>query len=406
MALDQETKKLLDEMSGRVKKIDTIEGALEQIEETHKGLPGLIDKKLAAVRSMVGDDRHGYRGVFADERQASAFACLALRHAPGSTGAKADDYLKKNFPDLHERVLDTTADGSLIPHEMSTRMQSLFESYGVFEPNAFSMPMGAGSLSFSEQLTDPEVYLLDEGEDSDEDEPSFGTINLNPKSWGVFMLWPKTLEEDALPALGEMIAVSIARAIAKKLDTVGFTGTGTAASFGIRGVAPALQAVDVNPANVAGLVVGSGNAYDELTLADHQQVVAALPQYADDGAAWYCHRAYFANVMMRLMLAAGGVTAAEVQGRRELLFLGYPVRITQVMPKTEANAQVPVLFGDLRMAATIGNRRGLTLETSEHAAFRKRQMALLASRRLAVNVHNVGDTEEAGPMVGLQTAAA
>ncbi|MEN1705331.1 MAG: phage major capsid protein [Planctomycetota bacterium] len=406
MPLDTETKQMLDEMSGRVKKIDTIEGALTQLEESQKGLPGLIDKKLATVRSMIGDDRHGYRGIFTDERQAAAFACITLRSAPGEIGDKADAYLKREFPDLHQRVMDTTTSGSLIPHEMSTRVQALFESFGVFEAESFPMPMGSASLSFSEQLTDPEVYILEEGEDSDEDEPTFGTINLNPKTWTVCIIWPKQLEEDALPALGELIARSVTRAMAEKLDEVGFTGTADKASFGIRGVAPALQAIDANPANVPGLVLGSGNAWDELTLGDHEEVVATLPQYADSNAKWYCHRRYFGTVMMRRMLEQGGVTAAEVQGRRELLFLGYPVRVVQKMPKAEANSQVPVVFGDLRMASTIGNRRQLTMETSEHAQFKKRQMTLLATRRLAVNVHDVGDAEEAGPMVGLVTAPA
>jgi HK97 family phage major capsid protein len=205
----------------------------------------------------------------------------------------------------------------------------------------------------------------------------------------------------------------MAYGFAKKEDECGFVGDGTQTYHNIVGVTRALTALSGTIANIAGLVVAAGNLFSEFTLADHESVVARLPQYADTmNAAWYCHRTYYFETMMRLALAAGGTTAAEViSGTREFRFLGYPVRITQTMPKTDANSQVACLLGDLRMAAALGDRRENRIAMSEHSDFANDLLAVRGTTRLDINVHDVGNASataadrEAGPMVGLISAA-
>ena len=46
------------------------------------------------------------------------------------------------------------------------------------------------------------------------------------------------------------------------------------------------------------------------------------------------------------------------------------------------------------------------MDQSTEAEFAKRQVVVLGVRRVAVNVHDVGSAEAAGPVVGLITAAA
>ena len=101
-------------------------------------------------------------------------------------------------------------------------------------------------------------------------------------------------------------------------------------------------------------------------------------------------------------------------------FLGYPVIVSQVMPKTSAVNQVACLFGNLRMAASLGDRRMTTIQMSEHAlnAFEQDEVVIRGTERFDIVVHDVGDPvagegtpksaiagNVAGPIVGLVTAS-
>lgn len=116
--------------------------------------------------------------------------------------------------------------------------------------------------------------------------------------------------------------------------------------------------------------------------------------------------------MLKLALAAGGVTKEEiVNGQRTPTFLGYPVAVTQVMPKVEANSQVCAVLGDLALAASLGSRRDVSIAMSEHSRFGYDQIEFRGTQRFDINVHSVGNASAtagsrvAGPIVGLITAA-
>jgi len=193
-------------------------------------------------------------------------------------------------------------------------------------------------------------------------------------------------------------------AMAKQVDECVFNGDTSSTYFGHFGIIPKLK--DINGVDDGGgLVLGTGNAWSELTLTDLEKLAGTIPNYADENAKWYCHRKFFFTVIAKLVLDAGGVTATEMEGRRQLQFLGYPVELSQVMPKTEANSQVPVVFGDMRQAVTLGRRREMTVDTSRDYKFAERQLTFLGTRRIAINCHSLGSATEAGPMAGLITAA-
>jgi HK97 family phage major capsid protein len=116
--------------------------------------------------------------------------------------------------------------------------------------------------------------------------------------------------------------------------------------------------------------------------------------------------------MERVMLAAGGVTAAEIAaGRRQPMFMGYPVEFAQAMPSTEANSQVCALFGALDLSSLFGDRRMTTIATSEHLNFAEDELAIRGTERFDINNHDVGNASATaadrvpGPIVGLITAA-
>lgn len=383
------------------KLVPAIAAAIKQLEEQQAKQADNLKGELARTRRVAYNPEGGYRGVFATEEQARAFGLQCMYAC--SQNEKFADAIKGEFPDVY-KAMDTVNDPSIVFPEFSTRMQSLFESYGVFERNAFAMPMSSDTLTFMRETGEVTVFLVGEGNSPTASDIDTDNVTLNAKKWGVLNFYSDELGEDAAIAVGELLARSIARAQGKKMDNIGFNGDATDTYFGINGVRTRLITVN-GVDDGGGLVLGSGNAWDELTLIDHEKTAGALPQYAADMAKWYASRAYFFNVMVKLMLAAGGVTAAEIEGKRRLQFMGDPVEISQVLPTAEANSQIPVLYGDLSQAATVGNRRQLAIKQSEHFKFGEGQITTLATRRVAVNVHDVGTATEAGPMVGLVTAA-
>jgi HK97 family phage major capsid protein len=117
-------------------------------------------------------------------------------------------------------------------------------------------------------------------------------------------------------------------------------------------------------------------------------------------------------VLLRLSLEAGGTLVTDGAGGKT--FLTYPVEIVQVMPRKSAASQVPLLFGNLRQAARLGDRKAMTVAVSEsnRTEFTEDLLSIRGIERFDVNVHDVGNASadeeerEAGPVVGLITRPA
>ena len=91
-------------------------------------------------------------------------------------------------------------------------------------------------------------------------------------------------------------------------------------------------------------------------------------------------------------------------------FLGYPVVISQVMPSATNNDHIPVVFGNLNMAAKMGSRRAVQIDFSTEATvnsqnlFEQDLMAVRGTERFDIVVHDYGvEAGAAGPVIGLET---
>jgi HK97 family phage major capsid protein len=93
------------------------------------------------------------------------------------------------------------------------------------------------------------------------------------------------------------------------------------------------------------------------------------------------------------------------------LYLGYPVNFTQVMPKTDANSQIACLFGNLSLAAILGDRRNRTLFVDPYSLSTNDQIRVRAIERVDINFHSPGNATSVaadkapGAIVGLISAA-
>ena len=117
---------------------------------------------------------------------------------------------------------------------------------------------------------------------------------------------------------------------------------------------------------------------------------------------------YYYSVMIILAMAVGGANATEIirgAGVREKTFLSYPVEFTQAMPKVAAANSICCLFANLPMGAYLGDRRMMAIDRSSEVYFANAQIGIRGTQRVAVTVHGVGDTTDAGPICGLIMAA-
>jgi HK97 family phage major capsid protein len=132
--------------------------------------------------------------------------------------------------------------------------------------------------------------------------------------------------------------------------------------------------------------------------------VAALPQYADGNARFICSRVAKALVFDPLLRAGGGNNKSDIAGRMLNTYLGYPIEIAQKMPAgvaTDYNNLPMILFGDLSAAVSMGTRRGVTVQVLNELYAANGQIGVIASERFDINVHDVGTSSAAGPLVAL-----
>ena len=383
-----------------VKTLQNHENAIIHLEEGRDVLCRQLEDRMKKLHRQTYDPDGEYRGVFDNETGARDFGIYVV------SKTHYDPQVRANAAEMHRRNMgtgDESAGGAAVPLEYAERVKRLIERFGVFARDAFYMPMGSGETTFLKQVGEVVVFLLEEGIAGSDSEPDFARIKLVAKEWGTLTYYPVSLDEDSLVMIGELIMRSIAYGFARKTDEIAFLGDGSSTYFGIQGIIPKL--LDINGVDEgAGLVLGSGNAWSELTLGDFQRVQGRLPEYeGEDGPKWYCSRRFYYEVMVKLMLAAGGVTAEEVEGRRKKLFLGDPVELVQVMPRVEGNSQVPVIYGDMQRCATYGDRRSLAITTSNEYKFAERLVTVLGAQRVAISIEDLGTATEAGPIVGLIT---
>lgn len=298
-----------------------------------------------------------------------------------------------------------TAGGWLVPDEFELAIIDLREEYGVFRREARVEPMARETKTIPRRTGGLTSYFIAENPASGitESDKAWDAVQLTARTLAILTRMSNEVAEDAVISLADDLAEEIAYAFSLKEDQCGFLGDGTSTYGGISGVV-----TKINDGNHAGSIVTAATthtAFDTLTLTDFHKVTGKLPEHARANARWYVSRPGFGDSMERLAYAGGGNTVDSISGGKGLMFLGYPVVISQVLNSVLAAdvSVIKLLFGDLRKAAVLGNRRGVTLATSEQRYFELNQLALRGTERFDIVVHDVGDASNAGPIVALKT---
>lgn len=385
--LDSELKELFKAVGSR---LDEGGDELEQIKAEMKSLTKRLRSVGLAARAGIEDE---YKGFWPHESMAKDFGLFVMK----SCGLK--------IKDMSTTV--GTDGGNVVPDDLASWLIQKLGKYGKFRRDALVVKMGSMIQLIPKMLTDLTTYCIGEGAEITKSDIKFGLVEMKAKRLACLAVISNELDEDSAVGIGEIIGLSMTRSIAKKEDLIGFLGDGSETYFGMTGICGALLGVDDDIANIAGLKVASGNAYSEIILANFEDTVALLPEDADEEAKWYMSKKFYYGVVVPLARAAGVVNLFEILSEKKARFLyGYEVVFVPCMPSVEADSQIVAILGDLGMAAIIGERHDLNIARSEEVLFMNGQIAFRGIERVDVVVHGVGDTDEAGSVVALITAAA
>ncbi len=349
------------------------------------------------------------QGMSAQEQEQCAYrfgiwAAAAMGHK------RAQQWCGENGIALNavsEESVNTTG-GYLVDNEFDTALIDLRETYGVFRRNARVVPMSKETMNRPRRTSGLTSYFIEESAAITESTKAWDNVNLVAKDLYVLSRMSAQLSDDAMINIGDDLAGEIAYAFALKEDQCGFLGDGTSTYGGIVGLDAKLTAA------TASLVTGASGthtAWSGITLANFNSMVGLLPQYAERAPKWYCSKAFYGSVIQRVEYAAGGNAVMDLSGSTGRNFLGYPVEIAQVMPASAAAADIVCYLGDLGLAADFGDRRQTSIAFSTDATvgsqsmFERNQIAIRGWERFDINVHDVGNTTSAGPVVALLTAS-
>ena len=405
--------------AGEVAKIDADIARAEKLEQAkakilagtqvipaHKDAPVLggdfSNVVIPARAHRVAESRKVFKGANGDQ-SAYAFGQWFL----GMMGNDSSRAWAKEHGLEYRNAMSEGVDskgGFLVPEQFEATIIDLRNDYGVARQKFKVESMVSDTKVVPRRTGGLTAYAVGEAATITASDKTFDNVRLTAKKWGVIARYSSELAEDAVIAIANDLGSEIAYAFANKEDECAFNGDGTSTYHGMIGIKNALLAGSEYTA-------ASGNtAFSTLDMEDFLGMTAQLKSYAwkMGGPEWYIHRAGFSQSMERLSLAAGGNTTANIAAGGQRTFIGYPVNFVEVMNSTlaaQTSTEGLCYFGNLKMGAMLGDRRGMALAQSTDVYFTTDEIAIRGTERFDINVHDVGTstTADAGCIVQLLT---
>jgi len=292
--------------------------------------------------------------------------------------------------------------GYLVPPQFENAVVVYREQVGALRQLARVVQMTSDSWTGVKQTSGTTVYYPGEEGAITASDANFSRYTLTAKKRAILAYVSSELRADAAVSIMDLLAQDMAHQFALKEDQEGILGDGTSTYGGVQGIRPAVIAATASVFTPT----ADEDAWSEITaatllagmslVANKYRVPGQLKWLISQPAKW--------QIFDRLALAQGGAVAADVVGGiNGGSFLGYPCVVSDRMPTTEATSQVFAIFGNFRDAVILGDRTGIAVALSEHYAFNTDQIAVRATTRYDLHVHEEGDTATAGAIVGVAT---
>jgi HK97 family phage major capsid protein len=270
----------------------------------------------------------------------------------------------------------------------------LVEEFSVWPAAMQNVVMPSDTVTAVKRLTGVSATWSAENAEIATSDPSATDIRLVAKKLTVSTRVSNELLADAA-AVGDWVIAEFATAIGEKLDQAAVNGDGTNTYGGVYGIANKI----LTAAGSYHTADTNHDTYAELDINDFLGVVAKLPTYVTSPR-WYISSYGFAQSMQRLDLGSGGRVSFE--NGTGFNFLGYPVTISNVMPKSgDQSGNVMALLGDASLAGMYGIRSAFQTKISTERYVEYDQTLYIGLARADMNFHSVGSATEAGPLVAL-----
>jgi len=393
-----------DEITGRANRQERLEKAEKKLEEPveTKSKPEITTGERIEVTGGLKFHRYGQLRAFKGPKaEINAYRAGRFLMATVMDHAESRQWCREHGIEIRVQTEGVnTSGGYIVPDELEQSIIDLKETYGMFQANAFKMPMGSDHINIPRRSGGVTAYFVGETDATTASDMEWNQVELTAKELAALTRVSASLADDAIINVADIIANEMAWAFAKKEDECGLDGDGSSTYGGMTGI----RTKFVDGGHTAGYDAGTTpcTAWSHITLADEiVTVMALLPAYAIAGAKWFISPAGKAGCFDALALAAGGNTTLQIAAGAQPMFAGYPVVVSAAMPAAPTNGTVAVLFGDLSLASTIGVRKGITISSSKERYFEYRQIAIQATERFCINNHDIGDTSTAGPVVAL-----
>ncbi len=365
---------------------------------------GPVENRVYPVAHSVGTISKHWGDTPAERSRNAYEAGMFLLSVAGN--AQAIRWCERNG--IHTRALAeniNTAGGNLVPDGFEATIIKLREDFGIFRQHTKVLPMVSDHIFIPRRSGGITATFTAENVALTESDPSWNNVELTAKKLGAITRMSTELNEDSIVNLANEVGEEFALALAFKEDTVGFVGTGIASHGGILGIQTEF---DSNEGTYVGSVnaVSGENLLSEFTTASIGSLMGALPQYAVRNAKFFCSSSVNEIVFGKLLVAGGGNTMRDLSEERRPQYLGHEIVVSQVLrggtAATDMNNVHFILYGDLAKSSTMGERRGITVGTSDQRYFELDQIAMKVTERIDINNHDLGDDSTVGPMVALK----
>lgn len=296
----------------------------------------------------------------------------------------------------------TSATSSVVPDEMILPIINLRESYGIARQECFVYPMGTDTATVPRRVSGVTAYFPGRKEATTESDAEFDDVNLVAREVSALTRVSNAYAEDAVIDLGDFLANEMAYAFAVKEDACLFNGDGSSTYGGIYGILPKI--IDGN--HTAG-AIDAASTHDTLSEIDSDDLLSvsgALPMFAGINPAWYASKKANSLIFDALKVAGGGNAISDLNGSPMMRWLGDRIVISQSMPagaSTDYSNLGILIYGDLNMGVVFGDRMGIEVNVLRERYAEYRQVGVMATERMDIVVHGLGDTSAAGPIVAL-----
>lgn len=338
------------------------------------------------------------------EGEAQAYRAGMWIAATIYNNASALDWCRQNNVGVRAALSGgvATAGGVLVPEELDRSIIKLVEDYGLFRRSCRVTPMTSDTVNRPRRTGGLTAYYVGENSEGTESDAAWDNVALVAKKLMVLTRMSSELSEDAIVDMADEMAEEMGRALALKEDQSGFLGDGTSTYGGIHGVLVKALTASHTKAKLAAAI--GHDTFAEIDANDLLKLMAAIPQYAKMGSAWYCSPTAQELVFNAIKIAGGGNTRDLLADADTPRFLGYPIRVTDLMADDASatyNGSVMLAFGNLSLAATLGNRRGIRIAFSDQKYWTEDQIGIKGTMRHDINVHDLGSTSVKSPFAVL-----